>query len=510
MAAVVEMSGDQAKLEAAFLKLENRVRQLEGGLTKVGRAGQRSGKQTADSFDQGTKALNSMMLRLAGPAGALAAFARLGQYMETSATNLREISAEANKAARELVSLASLQQSGARRGAVLAASDLATAYGVTDRGAAFNTIQAMQSLRGSFAAGLTTSEAIFQATRLGIPIDAATELEVAGAQFQQAPGELLQKVYAAGKLSARDPATLARIAPALQAFPDTDTALAVATGISGAFSGEQLQAYLRGTGIALSSVSAEEFQETLAGLGVATGSYMEKLKALADAGLDTVEELGEAGLTEQRQAFGLAAAIKAYGNIARFREQIAATPTDLIASELGDIETDFPMVKNARQIAVLRSAYADEMAFGTAGERAQLQEIEDRKFALNLLRQGKTELGPFNPAGLIGGYDVLTPEGDLTIQGRRAKALRDVLQTDVFNLDPAEEARSRQSTYNLLQDSDARVQPRQGQPDRLITTLERLDQTLAALINKGTGALRMYTSPDPLNGLSLSLARMVP
>ena len=209
------MTSDQARYYTAIQKLIAQQGKMETGFTRVGRAGQRAGKNVGEAFGgQAASQLKSYVTGLLSVSGTIGI---INKAYATWMTNIRETGAEANKAANELIAFAALQEGGTKGARVKEAMALARKHGITQRGEAFNTVQALQSaLGGDFKAGMKAAGTVFAATQVGIPLEAGREAEVVGAATGQVPGQALRRAYVAGQLSSRDPALLAKAGRAMR------------------------------------------------------------------------------------------------------------------------------------------------------------------------------------------------------------------------------------------------------------------------------------------------------
>lgn len=390
-------TGDTKHLQRALVRSENEVDKLKGKLREVGRAGKASGSQMQTGFAKAASSIKNMAMGFLGAGGVLAGIRTASQAWQVYMTNVREASAETTKAINESIAFAALQEGGTKAARVHEAARLGARYGITDRGQVWNIVQALQSIRDSYPVGLKAAEAVFAGAQVGIPVEMGAELEVLGVGQKQAPGAAIRRAYVAGQASGRDPATLAQAAAGLSFWKDPDVGFASAAVIAESVRREQLMTYVKAAGKGLSRTSAPAFQETLKRLGVAEGTRMEKMQALAAAGLDTIEELQLAGLTEQRQAQGVAAVVTQVGKVERIRDIIArrAVP-GILQRHRAEIEEELPLAKGARELDMLRAMAADEQALGVSAAKFQQRERKQRIQGLAFRRLGLEQAGPFD------------------------------------------------------------------------------------------------------------------
>ena len=428
---VVEMDGDESKLWQAWQRIVQQEAKAATGLTKVGGEARKAAKEERDltraaeqlyaktrtpqeqhnqrlakakdllsrckigtatyaeavrlsgeelkrAGKEGDKAYGPGVLsQVKGLAGALGvtggvggAIAAINKGYEVWLQNTREIFTEARKAGNEIIAFAALQEGGTKAEHVKRAADLGAKYGVLNRGEAFNTVQALQSVHGGdFEAGLRASETVFQAAQLGIPTARGRELEVLGASQKQKEGQALRRAYVAGQASGRDPDILAGGAAGFKFFPDKDFANAVAAIVSESVKPDQLPTFLKQAGIGLAKTGPAQKRFVELGLGDAT--RQEKLKALYKMGIDTEEELKEFGFNEQRQREALLAMVPNYPQIERIQKIIKdrAKP-GLFTKERRAVEKELPQLRTSREIDLLTTLFRNETAFGAASKPA--------------------------------------------------------------------------------------------------------------------------------------------
>lgn len=384
--ATVKLTGDEKDALRGLQAVIKQQKLMVRHFRKTAKEAKTAGKQVKRGFDTRPLKKFAALLGVAGIAGAIA---KVSSGYNVWLGKIREVTAETKKASNEIVALAALQEGGTKAARVAATAGLAASYGIADRGMAFNAVQALQSARGSFGAGMKGAATVFAASQMGIPLEDALELELKGAALGAKPGQTLRRAYAAGQASARDPATMARAGEGLLEWKDQDLGMAAGAVLAAMYGREKVGTYLKAAGIGLSTTSAAGFQKTLAELGVGTGTRREKLEALKAAGLDTTEGLAEAGLSEMRQRQGVALLVSQYGEVKRIEAEILeqAKP-GLFARQRRGVEKELPMLRADREIGVLTAAYRDELAFGPDSAAAQAEEAEQRRRGWAFARQG--------------------------------------------------------------------------------------------------------------------------
>lgn len=403
MSVVVEMTGDEAKLWNSLQKVAKQTEKVEKAGEKAGRKFRKAGKETDKAF--GGVALSKLVSYGAGLVSVSGTAALITKNYQAQVTAAKELTDEVRKASNELVAFAALQEGGTKAKRVQQAVNLAAQYGITDRGEAFNTVQALQSaLGGNFKKGLEAAETVFAATQVGITLPKAREVAALGISQGQGGAEALRRAFVAGEESSRTPETIASGARGLGFFTDPATGFAAAGQLAGGVGESELVTYVQAAGEALSATSA--LDKVYKKLGVTAGTELEKLAALKEAGIITVEDLAVAGVGEKRQRRALSILIPNVENVERIREAIErkAVP-GIFPSKRFAIETELPQTRVAREIDVLETMAKDLQAFGPGSEKAAEQEREFRKRGVALRRLGKETAF---------GFDVIDEQGRAT------------------------------------------------------------------------------------------------
>ena len=401
----VQFTGDASKLEREIIKLQAKAQELEARLHGVAAAGKKSG----DDLDAGIgKALGSITAMAAGFLSISTALNAGKGAFDTWLRNIREIGDEARKANNELVTLAAMQGSGGKSGAVQAAYKVISAYGITDRAAGFDVIQSLQSARGGdFRAGLSSATQVFAANRLGVSLQGGMQAERIGASLGVEPGASLRRGYIAGQVSSASPEDVIKASPAMRFWDQNVEGWAAAGVISGAVSPDEVETYVRAAGIGLGGTEDKEFKRFLKKKGFKGGGQMDTLRFLSSIGVTTPAGMAAAGIGEIRRQQGMAILSQNFGEMERYRTQIITRDQPgLFETERGGIEAEIPGGKTARQNAILEAMYANAKAFGPKSQEAAELEKEQRIRGLALQNLGQTQLGP---VGLIDPSGRFTP-----------------------------------------------------------------------------------------------------
>lgn len=267
------------------------------------------------------------------------------------------------------------------------AAGVGAAFGQTDRGVIFDTVQSLQSGLGDFNAGLRAAADVFSAELVGIPGEFSKELAgqaiVANPGDPAAVGRFLQSAFIAGQTSLRDPALIARAASALPFIEAPEETQFAALGVLAGRFGNQLETFARRAGIALGE-SGLDFRQF--GLAQDAG-FVEKLQALADAGFDTTAELKNLGLANIREAAAVETLVNNIQQLVQIQTEIAKRqdPGLLIRERLAAEASD-------RRLELDRLSRESQARFQEArvrpAEAIQERDIRTRELAAVLERRG--------------------------------------------------------------------------------------------------------------------------
>jgi hypothetical protein len=443
---------------AQMEKLNRLVREGRISHETFGRAAKRAHQEMVGGAQQSATALGGISGRLSGIVSGLVGAAGVSSAIGTIITShnawldaLDEIADRIKSVQADYVSFAALQQPGQKAERVEAVAKLAATYGITDTQKAADTVQALQSVYGDYKTGLDASIEAFEASRVGIPLDLAKELEVMGKAQGAEPGEFARMAYVAGQRSGRDPETLAKAAPAMKQFADPAFGFAFSAAIAENIPVEQLATYARRGGMALGDVSSGMpwFKER----GLEQATQFERLQALHKEGVTTPALVAEKiGIKEIREAEAIADAARNFDRIAQMAKQIReeAQP-GLFQQERAAIEFELPQMRFARQSARLEAEAALSQIYSPAAEEAQQRRIEHQIRGLALRRMGKETswAKPIAaaialPARLFGvdtpsfDADLIDPEGKATRGHQVGLSLEHTLRQMFTGYDPTE------------------------------------------------------------------------
>lgn len=367
----VEMTSDEAKLWRGFQRIVGQQKKMEQGFQRVHRRGQQAGSALTGTFGAAGRSLLTYAGTILSVGTAISGLrTKYASWLE----NIREISRESELASKQLVAFAALQEGGTKAARVRQAVALGAQFGVTDRGVAFDVVQAMQSAivkqrpdlsdEQAFRHGLAAATNVFRAGQVGVDLDTAAMLERMGIAGGARPGQFTRMAFVAGQASEQTPQAIGRAGPAMVQFTDKAFGFAVAGQLAATY-GADLRTFVQNAGIALQSVSGlAEFYKAQ-GVAGPESTKLQRLRAIAGAGLTDPESLVRAGLGERRQRdaiINLATNVSALAGI--FQEIKTKAVPGLFIEKRAGIEAELPGTRVARENEILRTMLRDEKAFG--------------------------------------------------------------------------------------------------------------------------------------------------
>lgn len=397
----VIMDSDEHRLLQGFRRIAQEQAKIEAGFMKTGQAAKRVGDQQENAF--GTAALGKMAAYAGGVLGIGTAIDAVTSKYESWKQRILDVSDTANQAAKEIVTLAALQEGGTAGKRVMETANLAGRYGVANRAEAFDTVQMIQSMLTSAQPGrdptAVWNEAmgyageVFMATQLGIPIEFAKEAVVQAVSANKAPTEFLRKGYKGGQISGRSPMDVIRAAPALSAWEDKDVGIAVASILAERFGNDTETFLMRGGQILGNSGELNTGKDGKPSLFARLGlkpdaSQYERLKALAGAGMDTEDKLKAVGVNEIREARALALAVSRFGIVDQAIRDVRGAGSLSLAGERANVEQNTPGLELQRLIDMASVQYGNAKAFGPQAEEAQRERLLGIARGMVLKRRG--------------------------------------------------------------------------------------------------------------------------
>ena len=386
------ITGDDKLLKRALERSEREVDKLKGKLRETGRT-------SKAAFDTGISSMARYAMGMVSLGSAVSATNRAWQVW---LQNIREASSEVREASHDIIAFAALQEGGTKAARVREAGALAVQYGVTDRGVAYDVVQALQSALGSWEKGMKAAESVFAGRLVGVPIELGKELEVQAVAQGVPSGVFLRQAFIAGQESARDPRILAGGVRGLLEFQDKTFGMAAAGVLAGPYA-ERLEVYLRQAAIALQKGTNKQVNKLFRKLGVGEATREERLMALYEAGYRTTEDLVGAGFTELRQRQAISVLLQNIPTLQRVRTKIEERDRPgLLVRERMAVEKELPFERVSREIDVLSAELEEIQAMGAYGREAQRTLREQKIRALAFRRMGVEQAGPF---------DVISEEG---------------------------------------------------------------------------------------------------
>jgi hypothetical protein len=250
--------------------------------------------------------------------------------------------------------------------------------------------QSLQSAAGTYEKGAAIFDEVIQAAKTGLPAEVGGEAAIQAFAAGEDPIQALRLLIAGGQASGRSAEVVGLAAPALADFPDKLFGTVVAAQLTGQFN-RKVDVFTSRAGKALGNLSglSDKFKE----LGVGEGATREeRLRALAAAGIDTKEELQEAGLTEDREIRALSNLVKSVisGSFDAIKDStidLLSRGDELVPGLQQQVEADLPFLPGIR--ASRQNIGEFERLRSTDIEAVEARRIETER-ALELQRGGRT------------------------------------------------------------------------------------------------------------------------
>ena len=393
----LRIDGDAAKAVQALEKTIDKQKTLIRELGKTGqesqRGAQKHGKAWSDASGKVLGGLKEIAGALGVGMGIAGAIGLVKKGMQEWKAYMTEVARLSKEAGQNVMAFAMMQAPKEMRPRVLETAAAAIPYGIK-AGVAWNQVQAFQAQLGTYKKGLGAARATWQLQRTGVEPEAAASV-VSLLMAQGLTGEQAARLpYAAGEVSAKDPAAIAGALPtALPFFGGVKggalTAAQIATRLSATIPTQQLGTFTKAAGLGLTR--RPKFWKGL-GFEKPGAKPWEQLAALSAAGLTTTAALETAGITETRQSAALAALVTDMPETTRVAAQVAGkyAQPGLIAGKIAGVEREMPEVVHARKMGAYKAEFEYERTFGTRAQRAR--EVAEKEAERGLMYE-KAGLG---------------------------------------------------------------------------------------------------------------------
>jgi len=409
-----QFDAETGKAVAGFLKIVEAQKKAE-------RQGRKAAKVTNEGLDSmGEKLMGVAKIAAAGfgiKKGADIAVSYLRKVDE----QLKAISLSLDESTKNMMAFALMQQGSPETQArLMKVAQAGSEYGM-GMGESWFQFQSMQALYGGdFPKAMSAFKQIGLGRKAQVPPESSRDFIAAASAKGLESWEGVYLPYKSGQLSQMDPATLAKASIALPQWKDPYLAMAAAPEVLRIVGPDLFHTYLKNAGKALGSPvgGAGKLWEKL---GVSESSELDKIKAAAEAGIETPAQLAKAGIVEQRQSMGLSAIIGAYkkgkivSNYAGLKKDADA---GYVEKELGMAEANVPLLKlqAEKERGVAKIEIMKQL--GSTGTRAELESLEKQAYFtrfydtyLGTLFGEQTryqDIGPISQFALsrMGGYDI--------------------------------------------------------------------------------------------------------
>ena len=388
----VEFVGDD-KSAAAFLKQEARIQALESKLRDAGRAGQTAGNSISSGFDKGigsaVKMAASFFSVQQGIQAAQASMAIFLQNMEQASTAGDKFAASVRGFAFE----------GGTRDQIQEILGQAAKHGIDKPDIAIDLADTLQDmLGGDRKAAMGEYKELLKLTGAGVKPEDLKDIGVAALSRGKSPGQFGREMVETAAQTGTEPAALTKFMRGIELFPDMGEGMATSVKLMQRLGERKTQSGLTSIVDAMGEGAPKDFQRFMkkAGKLGKGATFAEKMDALADAGVTTIEQLQKAGLS-RAEAQPLSIALQNRGEIKRLAGGVpgAATPENLAARVAG-AEAANPELLNQRVNASIRATQKMAEFMGPLAVEGQLVEQEGLRLGTGLRRGGVEQFGPMD------------------------------------------------------------------------------------------------------------------
>lgn len=388
----ITAGGDSSKAVSEMQKIVRGQERAIASLQKTARASKKAAKDSkgiSTSFDKAMSSATGLLGVLGAGVGIAGAIQTIIGLVEKWDSHVDKIAGKLQRAQREMVAFALLQEGGTKAERVRAAAYLGAKYNVS-MGDSWSVVQSMQSLPGyDFDKGMKAAESVFQGKEAGMDVDALTDMVAAVVQKGLPAWMGVYLPFVSGQASHKKPETMTKAAKALPYWKDPTMAMAFSVPILGTYGPDEFQTYLLNAGSALNTETGD-LGKLWKKLGVTGKAAREKLQALADAGLTTPEALGKEGVVDKRTAGGLAAAAngiqQALALYAEFESNAART---YVPGMRAEAESEIPSMKYGALIDRLKAEAEVRATLSDEAQRAQLRRLKDMEIFTEAQKEGR-------------------------------------------------------------------------------------------------------------------------
>jgi len=386
---------DDLKIKVSAPGADEAKRKLHGIASAEGKVSS-EGEKATRTFGRMRGALTSILGALGIGTGIAAAMAKLVELARQWAAHMDRVAQASERAGREMVAFAMMQEPGTVGEATRSAAKLGAEYLVTP-GQAWMTVQRFQGKGLSLADSLKGAKAAWELARTGVRETDAVGGTLAGIEQGLTAQESATLLYVAGEASSLSPAELAPSASVgLQPFrglAGPRVGMGGMAGLSASFG----QPGAPGRLPTMTAAAGRAFLQTEGRPGALWKRLgfkkpgmdpLAQRRALRGAGITTLQDLMGAGFNEE-QASALAALMGAAG----LDEQVARIVTGsqdlgVMGRKWASVYEESPEVRHAYDKGRLKAELALSRLWGPSAPQARRREIQLKEAGLALTEAG--------------------------------------------------------------------------------------------------------------------------
>jgi hypothetical protein len=434
----ITITGDSAKAANEFRKLVGMEQQLANAAENAGKKSKRGTDEAVGGLASMGQKIKEVAIGVTGGLGLTEAFRAGIEVLKQYDTRLGEVAQKQNSLAESAISLAAMQPKGMEEETVKKASELGVLHGVKPS-ESVDIVQELQSVGGTLEDGLKMAEESFRLMKLRTEAVDAKAVMSFGHQLGMTPKEASSLIYRGAELSRYEPADFAKAMPVLSEYRESpEFGVAAMSAVSRIKQSGEMETFVRKAAMGLTTENemtkkldlnkkledayalAEQLGAEIDPMLVRLDIVREGVKPNKRTGLYDISIMQAAGISEEREAQGLAILLNDYDRLVQELRDIETRNIDSVQQKIEAL-AKVPMFKAYYDEQEHLAQLELEQAWGPYAESARERDEKLRK-------QGQAL--EYNPAFVS--QETGKPEGFI---GRIVGALQDTRTPEEKNAD---------------------------------------------------------------------------
>lgn len=395
----VTLSGDGSKLAEQLNKLIALEKGLGNEADNAGKKSKRGTDHATAGLDKMASSIKSVAAGVVGGLGLTNAFQSGINMLKEYDSRLGQIAQKQEAVAKAAIPLGVLQPKGMEESAAKRAAELGTQYGVLPA-ESVDVVQELQSVaKESLEGGLALAEEAFKLSKLGVEIADAKRVLSYGHELGMTPQEASSLIFRGGELSRFTTGDFAKAMPSLMEYSASpEFGVAALSAISRNVEPEKLEVYTRQAALGLTTENemtkklhldkkVEDLQKLGEEQGVSVDPFLARLMLVkqsvapdARTGRYDIATMQKAGLTEEREARGVAILLNEFDRLVGELEDLKGRDVGAVQEKLAGIE-QIPFFKAVLDEERHKAKLQYEQTWGKFSEDAREREAGLRKTA---------------------------------------------------------------------------------------------------------------------------------